>query len=296
MKCKASIIIASYNSEKTIKTCLQSLREQDCSLPYEIIVIDSSNDSTRDIIKKEFPEVKLIHFPEKTFPGKCRNVGIRSSSGEIISFIPADCYAPPDWLSQRIHHHDNGLQIIASTIANGNPLRLLGWIEFLIEYTRQMYARKKRKQIIKDKGFLFLSYSRSLFDKIGPYPEDLFSGEDTAFVTRIIEQKIPILFDPAIVFYHINNSPLFESFRHQFIHGRDAGAQSIKYQLIDSNYPFKKFLPLYFPFVKLAIIYYRVVKSDPLIFLRLLILTPIIFCVLFNYSIGYFYGYFFKRL
>lgn len=291
---KASIIIASYNVQETIVRCLQSLENQDTSYPYEIIVIDSSADNTPEIIKKTFPLVRLIQIPKKIFPGKCRNIGIKSSSGEIISFLPADCFVPSDWLLKRIRHHDNGFDVVSSSIDNGNPQRLLGWVEFFCEFSRQMHSKKETIKIVTDKGYYYLSYSRKIYEQLGSYEEHCFSGEDTEFLTRIINNNIPILYDPDIVFYHINNSSVFSTIRHQYIHGRDTGARMRKSKHIDSNFPFKLLLPLYFPFLKYCILLSRIIRKKPDCFFRFFILSPLIVFVLLQYSIGYYYGYFLR--
>ncbi len=65
---KLSIIIASYKSQNTIKKCLQSLENQ-MKNEIEVIVVDSGNDGTAEIISQTFPQVKLYKFSERKFPG-----------------------------------------------------------------------------------------------------------------------------------------------------------------------------------------------------------------------------------
>ncbi len=56
-----AVIIVTYNSEGQIGECLQSVIEQRQSISQEIIVVDNcSQDKTVEIIRKEFPSVKLI--------------------------------------------------------------------------------------------------------------------------------------------------------------------------------------------------------------------------------------------
>ncbi len=44
-----SVVIASYNSKKTIEDCLNSLKNQNTTQPFEVIVIDSSTDGAADL-------------------------------------------------------------------------------------------------------------------------------------------------------------------------------------------------------------------------------------------------------
>ena len=56
-----SILCITYNQEKYISECLDSLVNQNCSFPFEILVHDdASTDSTREIVKRyssEYPEI-----------------------------------------------------------------------------------------------------------------------------------------------------------------------------------------------------------------------------------------------
>jgi glycosyltransferase involved in cell wall biosynthesis len=57
-----SVIIPSYNSEKTIDACLASVTGQRTALPYEVIVVDSSDDNTKNIINNCYPDSEDIIF------------------------------------------------------------------------------------------------------------------------------------------------------------------------------------------------------------------------------------------
>ena len=60
----ASIIIPTYNEEKDISKCLESLENQ-AFKDFEIIVVDDgSTDKTREIVRK-FKKVKLIKGKHK---------------------------------------------------------------------------------------------------------------------------------------------------------------------------------------------------------------------------------------
>ena len=89
-----SIIIPNYNSEKTIKKCLDSILQQTYK-DYEIIIVDDmSKDNSVNLIKQyNDPRIKLIQLTKKAFNGGARNIGFDNSSGEYILFLDCD-----DWL------------------------------------------------------------------------------------------------------------------------------------------------------------------------------------------------------
>src|SRR5688500_11036210 len=56
-----SIVIVSWNNEREIADCLQSIRDHGDELQCEVFVVDNaSRDATCDIVRQRFPEVRLI--------------------------------------------------------------------------------------------------------------------------------------------------------------------------------------------------------------------------------------------
>lgn len=80
MKRGVSFIILTWNSKKYITNCLNSILGIS-TLEKEVIVIDNgSTDGTREVIKKEFPTVRLIKLEKNygtTYP---RNLGLRMAN------------------------------------------------------------------------------------------------------------------------------------------------------------------------------------------------------------------------
>ena len=103
---KASIIIPTYNSARTLDECLKSSLSNNSKYPFEVIVVDKgSTDETLSIAQKH--GVKYFIEPG-SLRGKARNVGIKQASGDIVCFTDSDCVAPPDWIDQLV---DNLLKL-----------------------------------------------------------------------------------------------------------------------------------------------------------------------------------------
>ena len=89
-KYAVSIIIPSYNSEKTIKNCLDKIIIESKRLQSEIIVVDDcSTDKTKEIIKT-FQNVKLIQLENNLGAGNARNKGAEVAIFENLCFIDSD--------------------------------------------------------------------------------------------------------------------------------------------------------------------------------------------------------------
>ena len=132
-----SVIIPSYNSEGTIYNCLTALREQTYKSDCEIILVDSSTDTTSSIVKTQFPQIQYFHFDQKTDPGTARNFGVKHARGDLILFIDSDCEAEKDWIEKQVqlHREHSGTAGIGGSVINGNlPNDIVGWSSYFGEF------------------------------------------------------------------------------------------------------------------------------------------------------------------
>lgn len=94
---KISIIIPSYNEEKNISRCLESVLNQTFT-DFEVLCVDDgSTDKTFDIIKKyseKDSRIIPLKNPEKGV-SSARNFGIDKSKGEYIGFVDSDDFIQP---------------------------------------------------------------------------------------------------------------------------------------------------------------------------------------------------------
>ena len=86
---KITIVTVSYNSERTLKTTLDSVKSQTYKNIEHLIIDGNSNDKTLSIIK-EYPHIKkIISEPDKGIYD-AMNKGIKIATGDIIGFLNSD--------------------------------------------------------------------------------------------------------------------------------------------------------------------------------------------------------------
>jgi len=214
----ASVIVLSYNSQKTIRASLDSLAAQQTAVRFEVIVVDSSTDTTATIVSQEYPWVRLVRLTRRALPGETRNVGIEHAKGKVIAFLASDCVAAPDCLNNRMEGHEQGFAAVGGVITNANPGNLVGWANYLMEYA--LCLPNRPREVMKGKIIHNLSYRRDLFERYGLFPPDLPLGEDTVLNRRLMLGDEPVLFDPRVRTGHINPSSLRHLLEHHHGHGK----------------------------------------------------------------------------
>ncbi len=97
---KVSVIIVTYNSENDLEKLIPSLLSQTYK-EIEIIVIDNnSQDNSIDLIKKHFPEVKIIKNSQNLGFAHAVNQGINLSSGKFLLLLNPDTILKEDFIEK----------------------------------------------------------------------------------------------------------------------------------------------------------------------------------------------------
>ena len=85
-----SILIVNYNGRRFIPDCLGSLRER-VSLPHEVILVDNgSADGSADLVRSEFPEVRLIAEGRNHGFTAGNNLAAREARGAYLLLLNTD--------------------------------------------------------------------------------------------------------------------------------------------------------------------------------------------------------------
>lgn len=86
-----TIIIVSYNSEKYLKQCIQSIFEKTTGIKYNIIVTDNaSTDNSLKLIKEKFSNIRLIENKENAGFAKAVNQAVKETDSEFILLLNPD--------------------------------------------------------------------------------------------------------------------------------------------------------------------------------------------------------------
>ncbi len=213
-----SIVIISYNVMDCIEACLSSIEENLPSSSVETIVIDnSSTDGSPDLIKENFPWVKLTRNRRNLGYSRANNQGIKETRGEFILFLNPDTIVLP----QALNILRNEMKTDPSVGAVG-PLLFSSENHFQVSFGREIsffhellqksllnhYFRRKLKKIQKKREVGWLSGAclltrKSILEKTGLFDEDFFLYfEDIDLCRRIRKNGWKLILLPEAKVYH----------------------------------------------------------------------------------------------
>jgi glycosyltransferase involved in cell wall biosynthesis len=212
-----SVVVCSYRSRERIDHALGSLRRQDLDEPWEVIVVDSGDDDAADYVACAYPEVTLVRSARRLYPAAARNAGVRAARGRFVAFLPDDGVAEPDWVRRRLQRHREGHAAVGGAITNGTPWRPVGTASYFLEYS----ALLPSERILREQQIPHcLSYERELVQRVGGFPEELETGEDTVLNARLLGRGATVGLDAQIRLAHVNLTSMRAYIRHHYVHGR----------------------------------------------------------------------------
>lgn len=102
-----TISIVSYDTEDLLKACLNSIYENTEGINYEIIVVDNnSSDGSVNMVKEEFPRVRLIVNKENVGFAKANNQVIKQSKGRYVLLLNSDTVVISDAVAKMVNFMD----------------------------------------------------------------------------------------------------------------------------------------------------------------------------------------------
>ena len=216
-----SIVIPAYFGALTIADCLTALQRAASGRRYEIIVVESSSDGARDIIRRRFPDVTLIESATRLTAGGARNRGATAARGQRLFFTDQDCVVPPDWIKRLEQHLDDpSIGAAGGSVGIRNLSSLSGCAMYFLEFLRHFPVSGPAR---RDENFLVgcNSVYRAETLKAVKFPDQTL-GEDVIFSHDLGRCGFGVMYDPGVEVLHQNREGWKEFFRYNREMGRSA--------------------------------------------------------------------------
>ena len=233
-----SVIILSFNTKDITGRCLSKLQvakdycEKRLKNKVQVIVLDNaSSDGSTELIKSDYPWVKLIVSKENLGFSKGNNVAMRQSKNPFILLLNSDVYVEEeslykalayfrvnlncDILGARLDYSTGKLQPSCGNLPN--PLNIIFWILGLsllpfIDKLVPAFHPKSKNYFSKahQVGWImgaFFMLRRRVFEKTGGFDENLFMHmEEVEWCKRIRDGGFKIWYVPQIEVVHLHGA------------------------------------------------------------------------------------------
>lgn len=229
-KLDLSIIIVSYNSVRFISRCLDFIKKNSPRCSFEIFVVDNnSKDRTPEIIRKYYPEVKLIRNSENFGFSYANNQAIVRSKGEYLLVLNPDTIVTRGALDTMVNfmkeHPDVGVGGAKILNFDGSvqyscrrfPTLFYSFFGRQSLFTRFLpYNKISRKYLMMDEDYskdievdwvfgASMILRRKALEDTGIFDEDYFIFvEDTDLCYRMKKNNWKVYFiSDAVIFHHL---------------------------------------------------------------------------------------------
>jgi GT2 family glycosyltransferase len=214
---RISVVVCSFNGEKTLGECLGGLSELDYP-DFEVIVVnDGSTDSTPAIASEH--GVRLIDTPNRGL-ASARNTGMQAASGEIVAYLDDDARPDPHWLRYLAATFDGdgnagvggpnvvppGSATLASCVAEapGGP-------------THVLVSDREAEHL----PGCNMAFRKSALAEVGGFdPQFRVAGDDVDICWRLLASGQRLGFNPAALVWHCPRPSIRGYWRQQRGYGR----------------------------------------------------------------------------
>lgn len=196
-----SVILSTYNNEKTIFNCIKSILNQTYQNIELIIVNDCSTDGTRKVIQS-FSDKRIVFLENKKNIGRSssRNKAIAKAKGEFIAIIDGDDIAVPFRLSLQLRYLKNNpkIDLVASNVVFFYGDRVMGASK-LKQHKSNIFNFYLRASEMPHPTWM----ARANFFKKFKYDPKMDRSEDSDLIFRARLTSNYSLLDDHLVFYRI---------------------------------------------------------------------------------------------
>lgn len=216
-----SIVIPSYNRRDSVLNLLRDIHAQE-GADYEVIVVDdSSEDDSVEVICREFSEVKVLVNEVNSGPAVARNRGVREAKGEIIVGFDSDVTIPDRHLLRKItaaFQTESATACLALRILNpgGQSDDVERWWHSLpVEYANHSFLTSY---------FSGTAYAirKDAMISAGLYPEIFYMHhEELELASRLLDQGDSIRHCPGLAVVHHASPVAARSYVAMFYHPRN---------------------------------------------------------------------------
>lgn len=183
---KVTIITATYNSEKYIIDCINSVNQQGWPLIQHVFIDGGSTDSTLSIVEKFSKREKIVLSEPDNGIYDAMNKGIFLSDGDVVGILNSD----------DLFKDSNVVESIVNTIKKKECDCVYGDLEFVSQSNINQVVRFWKSEQFHKNSFSVgwhpphptFYVKKEIYDKYGSFDIDLEVSADFELMLRFLEK------------------------------------------------------------------------------------------------------------
>jgi GT2 family glycosyltransferase len=223
-----SIIIVSWNTREILRDCLESVYAKTEGIAFEVIVIDNaSSDGSPDMVRRDFPDVRLVENVENRGFAAANNQGIRVAAGRYVLVLNSDTIVLDHAITKAVAFADANPRAAVVGCRVLNPDRTVQATCFMYpsllnmllsaSYLYKLFPRSRffgrermtwwNRDDVREVDVVtgcFMLVRREAIDEVGVMDEAFFMyGEETDWCFRFNKAGWRVVFTPAAEIIHL---------------------------------------------------------------------------------------------
>ncbi len=204
-----SIVIPAWNAQRTLRDCLDSLK----NLNYpkermEILIVDGlSTDNTREIAASY--DLTMVDNPKKSHRTGV-NRGFKCAKGELVAYADADCIVDQNWIQNSVKYFEADPQVAGLTGPIHLPPQQSAFAKavaflFSIAVTLGKSSHKETQrtvEVVKDFPTCNAIYRKAALNAVMPLAGNLLGGADVELNYLLRQRGFSLLSTPDVKVWH----------------------------------------------------------------------------------------------
>lgn len=161
-KPSVSVIIPAYNEEKRIGSCLRALKNQNVSIPYEIILVDNNSTDETYRIARTY-NIRVIKKKRKGNVYALRR-GVQEARAPILLLTDADTIVPPFWIHEYVSFFSKNPDAVAAAgpfiYTDGHPL-----VRWYTQFFHYIFPR----MLVRTTIGMNMGFRRKAYERVGGF-------------------------------------------------------------------------------------------------------------------------------
>ena len=212
-----SVIVCTYNGQRTIAECLDALMNLDYPEFDVIVVDDGSTDGVAEIANRY--RVNLIRTENQGL-SRARNTGLAAARGEIVAYIDDDAYPDRHWLRYLAHafDHSSHVGIGGPNIPPGDDGLVADCVACAPGGPVHVLLTDQEAEHIPGCN---MAFRREALEAIGGFdPQFRIAGDDVDVCWRLQARGWTLGFSPAAMVWHHRRNTVRGYYKQQFHYGK----------------------------------------------------------------------------